>query len=333
MERLTPGVLGPVLMAALVSSALSSLASGCLALGSVATHNVYHALLRPAAQEREVCWVLRLAMVASGALSISVYNSLGITAGLLRLCADLAYVTLFPQLLAAFYLPSNAYGCLAGFAAAALLRALCGAPEVGLPAAVRLPLFDERRGEQRFPFRTACMLASVTVILFVSALFSALIGTGLMRDVLGAYQQKPAPKADALDQPSATPSGGRSRQPPPSPPAAQEPVTPARSTPASETPGPGVNPTDDGAGSPSRQKAAASGQPSPRRSSGTGSPASTRTKASTSTPPISLEQLSQDSRSSRKPRKRRRKASSAPSVEESGAFSEPPPTTVHTIRL
>lgn len=187
LGNLTPLVLAPVILAALASSVLASFSSSCMAVGSMVTHNVYHALLRPTAQEREVSLVMRVSMIVSGVASVILTLVVKQTNELLLLSADVAYVTLFPQLVCAFYMPSrsNPYGCVAGFAVAVLLRVLCGLPVLGVPVTLALPFYDEERSEQRFPFRTFCMLGSLGAIVATSKVFSTLINAGLISDVIG----------------------------------------------------------------------------------------------------------------------------------------------------
>ncbi|XP_077507881.1 high-affinity choline transporter 1-like [Amblyomma americanum] len=102
---------------------------------------------------------------------MSAFLALSVTSvfALWTVASDVVFVLLFPQLLSLFYLRerTNAYGAIAGFLVGAVLRCLCGEPSMGIPVVIRLPLYDSDEG-QRFPFRTACMLAGLFTLLLGS---------------------------------------------------------------------------------------------------------------------------------------------------------------------
>ncbi|KAH9368276.1 hypothetical protein HPB48_013459 [Haemaphysalis longicornis] len=60
-----------------------------------------------------------------------------------------------------------------------MARVLCGAPDVGIPVLIRLPLYDSERGQQ-FPFRTLCMLITLVAIPVTSILTGYAFDTGLL---------------------------------------------------------------------------------------------------------------------------------------------------------
>ena len=84
------------------------------------------------------------------------------------LCSDLVYVILFPQLCCVIYFKhSNTYGCLSGYLTGLTLRVLGGETKIGLPAIIEFPLYEVEYG-QLFPYRSLCMLVSLTTIIVVS---------------------------------------------------------------------------------------------------------------------------------------------------------------------
>nr|KAG5702452.1 hypothetical protein BaRGS_027539 [Batillaria attramentaria] len=128
--------------------------------------------------------------------------------GLFVLCSDLMYVILFPQFtLVLWFTQSNAYGCLAGYSVAFLLRVLGGEPLIGLPALLRFPLYDEVAG-QLFPFRTFSMLCNCAVTIAVSLLTNAVFFRGWVPakyDKLNCLRQRTIDMVDKRDlEPTAT---------------------------------------------------------------------------------------------------------------------------------
>ena len=131
--------------------------------------DVYICLVLLQASEREIIWVMRVAIIGVGILATVMGITITSIYGLWFLCADLVYVILFPQLVCVVYLKgTNTYGSLAGYLIGLLFRLLGGEPLVGLPAAIAYPGYIADGNEQRFPFRTLAMVLSFTTILVVS---------------------------------------------------------------------------------------------------------------------------------------------------------------------
>lgn len=109
------------------------------------------------------------------------------------LSSDLAYVILFPQLLAVIHWPSyiDTYGCLAGYAVSLFLRLSAGEKYFGIPAIIQYPNYDYKNNIQKFPFRTTAMLSSIIIQLIVSFITKSIFGgkTCCPRccDFLGVY--------------------------------------------------------------------------------------------------------------------------------------------------
>ncbi|KAK7490861.1 hypothetical protein BaRGS_00017917 [Batillaria attramentaria] len=162
-----------------VSAAVMSSADSCiLASASVFTKNIYCDIIRPKASDREMVWLLRVSVIVVGSLATLIACTANSVYGLFVLCSDLMYVILFPQFtLVLWFTQSNAYGCLAGYSVAFLLRVLGGEPLIGLPALLRFPLYDEAAG-QLFPFRTFSMLCNCAVTISVSLLTNAMFFRG-----------------------------------------------------------------------------------------------------------------------------------------------------------
>ncbi|XP_075748512.1 uncharacterized protein LOC142814206 isoform X1 [Rhipicephalus microplus] len=86
----------------------------------------------------------------------------------------------------------GASGKSASFAIGLMTRALCGEPQIGIPVVLRLPLYDESRGQQ-FPFRTLCMLLSLASVLVCSAFAAYLFRSGHLeaqRDVWCCFHEQ-----------------------------------------------------------------------------------------------------------------------------------------------
>ena len=72
-------------------------------------------------------WVIRVAVVVIGALALTLGLLIKSVYGLFYLCADFVYVILFPQLVAAIYLPFvNVYGSIVGYVIGLILRLIGG---------------------------------------------------------------------------------------------------------------------------------------------------------------------------------------------------------------
>ena len=113
------------------------------------------------ASEREILWVMRIAILGVGILAMIMGITIKTIYGLWYLCADLVYVILFPQLVSVVYLKgTNTYGSLAGYCVGMLFRFLGGEPLIHLPAALKYPMYDFENDVQRFPFRTLTMCMS-----------------------------------------------------------------------------------------------------------------------------------------------------------------------------
>ncbi|KAH6924780.1 hypothetical protein HPB50_024586 [Hyalomma asiaticum] len=111
--------------------------------------------------------VLRAMICLLGALSALLALSVTSVIDLWMAASDVVFVLLFPQLVSLFYLNrwTNSYGAFLGFVVGAVLRGLCGERSLGIPVVLQLPMYDAAGAEQRFPFRTFCMLTSLSAMM------------------------------------------------------------------------------------------------------------------------------------------------------------------------
>ncbi|KAL1423157.1 hypothetical protein MTO96_021524 [Rhipicephalus appendiculatus] len=189
MRYLTPGVIAILGQLAITAAVMSSVDSSMLSASSLITRNVYQLMFRPMATEEELCVALRCTLWLVGLLAMTMALNVQSVFALWILSSDLVYVLLFPQFIVLFFTPSkiNAYG----FAIGLMTRALCGEPQIGIPVMLRLPLYDDKRGQQ-FPFRTLCMLLSLASVLGCSAFAAYLFRSGSLetqRDVWGCFHE------------------------------------------------------------------------------------------------------------------------------------------------
>ncbi|KAH9368277.1 hypothetical protein HPB48_013458 [Haemaphysalis longicornis] len=166
---------------AIVAAVMSSVDSSMLSASSLVAHNIYYCVARPEASEGERAIVLRCAVLLLGAVATVIALATNSVFALWTQSSELCYVLLFPQFIALFFLQrySNAYGAVLGFLIGITARVLCGAPDIGIPVLIRLPLYDSERGQQ-FPFRTLCMVISLVAIPVTSILTGYVFDTGLL---------------------------------------------------------------------------------------------------------------------------------------------------------
>ncbi|XP_065281262.1 high-affinity choline transporter 1-like isoform X2 [Dermacentor albipictus] len=200
LHHMTPKFVAVVGQLAITAAVMSSVDSSMLSASQLITRNIYHVILRPSATDMEVCVVLRCMICLVGLVATAMALRVSSVLELWTLSSDLVYVLLFPQFVALFYLrhSTNAYGSVLGFFAGLVLRLLCGEPAFGLPPLVRLPLYDSERGQQ-FPFRTFCMVFSLSGQLLGSAAAAASFRAGRFRDYWHCFEEvaEHPPDADA----------------------------------------------------------------------------------------------------------------------------------------
>jgi high affinity choline transporter 7 len=167
LRYLTPPAVATIGLGAVAAAVMSSVDSSILSASSMFAWNVYRPLLRPSASDRELRYVLRVAVLAIGAGATCLALSVQSVYSLWYLCADLVYVILFPQLVMVLFNPqANRTGAVAGAVVGLVLRLGGGEPLLGFPAFIPYP-WQGTDGSD-FPFRTVAMLAGLLTIWLVS---------------------------------------------------------------------------------------------------------------------------------------------------------------------
>ncbi|XP_030838436.1 high-affinity choline transporter 1-like [Strongylocentrotus purpuratus] len=163
IQFLTPPFVAFLGLGAISAAVMSSTDSSILASSSMFVRNIYKNIFRTSASEREMSWILRLAVIAVAAIATVMALTVDSIYVLFVLCADFVYVVLFPQLVCVIHVEkSNTYGSAVAFVLGLALRLTGGEPALKLPVLLRYPYYDEELG-QLFPFRTLA-----TIVAFVS---------------------------------------------------------------------------------------------------------------------------------------------------------------------
>lgn len=145
------------------------------------------------ASDIEIVWVMRITIFVFGALATAMALLTGTVYGLWYLSSDLVYVIIFPQLLSVLFVKgTNTYGSMAAYIVGLLLRVGGGEPYLRLPPFIYYPgwVMQERThhltGEvehfvqQRFPFKSASMVASFMANVVFSYLAKYLFESGTL---------------------------------------------------------------------------------------------------------------------------------------------------------
>ncbi|XP_041360276.1 high-affinity choline transporter 1-like [Gigantopelta aegis] len=177
LNYLCPLPVAVIGLGAVAAAVMSSTDSCVLSTGTVFAKNIYTDVFRQQASVREQIWVLRIAIVITGI--IATVLAIAVTT-IYVLCSDLLYIVLFPQLTCVLWFrPSNTYGSLMAYIFALVIRVASGEPLLGIPAALKFPMYDDTLGQQ-FPFRTVTMLISFAIITGVSVLTNCLFKRGIL---------------------------------------------------------------------------------------------------------------------------------------------------------
>ncbi|XP_006792966.1 high-affinity choline transporter 1-like isoform X2 [Neolamprologus brichardi] len=190
--HLTPTAVFVVGMGAIAGAAMSSTDSCLLAATSIFTTNIY-TLIRHQVSERELQWVIRLSIVVVGTVGTSLTYLDSRTLAFWILSSDLTYTVMLPQLICILFVgSSSAYGAVAGYVVAFVMRVLCGEPVFNLPAILRFPGCSLEDGVyvQRWPFKTTCMLSSLVTILVFSYATSLLFNKGILPERWDLFRVK-----------------------------------------------------------------------------------------------------------------------------------------------
>lgn len=161
----------------------------------------------PQASDREIQWVIRIAVVVTGVVGTALTFLNNSILGFWVLGADVGYCVLLPQLICVLFCPvCNGYGAGVAYFLGALLRFLSGEPLLGLSPVIHFPGGETIDGMyvQQAPVRTMTMLFTLVSIIIISCLFTKLFQCGILPKTWDVLEMIPR-----LDQTSGMDEGGR----------------------------------------------------------------------------------------------------------------------------
>ncbi|KAH3861209.1 high-affinity choline transporter 1-like [Dreissena polymorpha] len=180
LQYLTPPAVAFCGLGAVSAAVMSSADSSILSASSMFARNVYKLVFRQKASENEVLWVMRVSIFGVGVLATLMGITVDSIYALWFLCSDLVFVVLFPQLLSVIYIRwTNTYGSLAAYIVGLFFRLAGGEAALKIPVLIKYPFYSEEDG-QLFPFKTLCMLISLSTILLVSYLTKYVFEHGIL---------------------------------------------------------------------------------------------------------------------------------------------------------
>ncbi|XP_057192828.1 high-affinity choline transporter 1 isoform X2 [Triplophysa rosa] len=201
LQHLCPSFISFFGLGAVSAAVMSSADSSILSASSMFARNIYQLAFRQSASDREIVWVMRITIFVFGGLATAMALLTGSVYGLWYLSSDLVYIIIFPQLLCVLFVKgTNTYGSIAGYLFGLLLRIGGGEPYLRLPPFIYYPGWQSREKvhhltkevehyvEQRFPYKTVSMLASLLSNAAFSHLAKYLFESGAL-----------SPKYDFLD--------------------------------------------------------------------------------------------------------------------------------------
>ncbi|XP_064105782.1 high-affinity choline transporter 1-like isoform X2 [Macrobrachium nipponense] len=190
MQYLTPVWVTFLGLGAVSAAVMSSADSSVLSASSMFARNIYKNVFRPQASDREVIWVMRAAIIVVAIIASTIGILINSIYYLFKLCGDLVFVILFPQLLMVVHFREhvNTYGSFMGFSLGFIVRLLGGEPYIGVPAVIHYPFFDVEKGQQNFPFRTVSMLVSLASLIIFSVVPKILFTKGIVSDRFDVFE-------------------------------------------------------------------------------------------------------------------------------------------------
>lgn len=178
LQYVTPALVAVLGLGAIAGAVTSSFSSSILSAASMVSWNCGHRLLRPDLSRAQMKRMIRISIVALGALAAVMALRVQSVQALWFFTSDLVFVLLFPQLLWALFDPkANRIGSITAFCVSLALRLGGGEPLFDLPAFIPYPemftanpaaWYDD--GVMLFPFKTLAAGTGLVLLPAVSRL-------------------------------------------------------------------------------------------------------------------------------------------------------------------
>lgn len=183
LQYLCPTVVSFFGLGAVAAAVMSSADSSVLSASGMFSRNIYRAIFRQHASDRELTWVTRIAIFGVGAIATLIAILVGSIYELWFLSSDFVYVMLYPQLTCVVYFTgTNTYGSLVGFIVGLFFRFAGGDSLLNIKPLIKYPWYipNHAAGEQLFPYKTFSMLLSFISIFIASYATNIIFKKGVL---------------------------------------------------------------------------------------------------------------------------------------------------------